>query len=294
MNRGFGMDPVAKRRAFLAWVALLLGFILFAITNVNLMAFAPKSKTPRWAGQFTGNRTMLRAQASHGNPRLPRLRPMAATNVSGAGITVDRSRSPASTFAPTGPRPMPVAPKRTTFIDASTEITHTGDLIITGTQVFTIENTTYNQYGNVYVQDGGKLLIRNATLNFIQDYHDQNKIYLLDQASLEVTDSSIDSPYLHLLWAQDTAAITLINSTAASAEIRVFDNASFHAIGCQICQMLGGAGDHWPYEPTDYSTLVLEDSSIGSIGLYFDVWSGGTLGGIRRGLFSDWESSQGQ
>lgn len=139
------------------------------------------------------------------------------------------------------------------------------------------------------MQDGAKLLIRNATLNLIQDYHDQYKIYLLDQALLEVADSSIDSPYLHLLWAQDTAAVTLTNSMATAAEIRAFDNASFHAIGSQICQMMAGAGDHWPYEPTDYASLVLEDSSIGSIGLYFDAWSGGILGGIRRGLFCDWD-----
>lgn len=62
----------------------------------------------------------------------------------------------------------------TTFVAAYTFlllpklITHSGDLIISGNQTFTIENCVYQQDGNIIVKDNATLLVRNATLTMAQ------------------------------------------------------------------------------------------------------------------------------
>lgn len=88
---------------------------------------------------------------------------------------------------------------------------------------------------------------------------------------------------------QDAAAVTARNAVFGGAEIRAYNNASFYAISSQIQHMIAGAADHWPYEATDYATFELVDSSVGILCLYFDAWSGGTVQGLRPGLYSDWD-----
>lgn len=52
-------------------------------------------------------------------------------------------------------------------------IVHTGDIVLTGNDVMTIENTTYTQTGNIYVRDNAKLTIKNATLIVNIRYHEE-------------------------------------------------------------------------------------------------------------------------
>lgn len=67
---------------------------------------------------------------------------------------------------------------------SQSQVNHVGDLVVSGSQVFVIENEIYNQTGNVYVRDSGTLIIRNATL--ILWFNGTNYNYQL-QGNINVT-----------------------------------------------------------------------------------------------------------
>jgi hypothetical protein len=50
---------------------------------------------------------------------------------------------------------------------------HEGDLVITWGNTLVIEDTDYTQKGDIYVEDGGKLVVRNASLTMLCDYDGQ-------------------------------------------------------------------------------------------------------------------------
>jgi hypothetical protein len=86
--------------------------------------------------------------------------------------------------------------------------THKGDLIITGSQTYVIENCTYLQTGNVYVEDRAKLLIKNAEVRINQTYFEQSELRVEDYAVMEVKDSNVQ-------WDYGTLRSTFVgNSTA--------------------------------------------------------------------------------
>ncbi|USH00385.1 S-layer protein [Thermococcus argininiproducens] len=71
---------------------------------------------------------------------------------------------------------------------------HSGTLIIDGTE-YKIEDSTLLQEGNIIVQNGGKLIIKNATLELLQDYHAHYGIIIKDNSQLIVENSIITSDY---------------------------------------------------------------------------------------------------
>ena len=81
----------------------------------------------------------------------------------------------------------------------SSQTTHYGDLIISGNDVFIIENETFYHTGNIFVYDNAKLIIRNSTLIFEQAYHGEFKFYFYDTASFIVQDASILSHHAYAL-----------------------------------------------------------------------------------------------
>lgn len=68
---------------------------------------------------------------------------------------------------------------------------YAGDLVLTGNDVMTIENTTYTQTGNIYIRDNAKLTIRNSRLIVNISYHDQYKLEMTGKASLEIINSTL-------------------------------------------------------------------------------------------------------
>jgi rhodanese-related sulfurtransferase len=73
------------------------------------------------------------------------------------------------------------------------EIIHKGDLIINGTQMFVIENCTYIQTGNLYVEDWAKLIVRNSELQINQSYPLQYEFVFEDYGILELKDAVLGS-----------------------------------------------------------------------------------------------------
>ena len=75
------------------------------------------------------------------------------------------------------------------------EVWHSGDLIIDGNEVFTIENVTYHQQGNIFVLDNAKLIIRNATLVFHPSFSGQYALRTFHSSRLEMESSSLRPAY---------------------------------------------------------------------------------------------------
>jgi hypothetical protein len=71
--------------------------------------------------------------------------------------------------------------------------THEGDLIISGTQVFAIENCTFIQRGNIHVRDRAKLVVRNSELCLNQTYPMQYNPTFGDYGTLEAENSTLVS-----------------------------------------------------------------------------------------------------
>ena len=178
------------------------------------------------------------------------------------------------------------------YICGCWQVTQPGDLVLTGSEMLVIDSITYTHHGNICLQDNAKLLIRNGgTLEVQLDYHAQHAMFLLDNASLEITDGSTYGPAGFQVTLQDTAAVTATNAVLGGAEIKAYNHASFYAIGSEIEHMITGAetAGWWPYEETDYATWELVDSWVGILCLSFNAWSAGTVQGLHTGSYSDWD-----
>jgi len=84
----------------------------------------------------------------------------------------------------------------------------TGDLIVTWGKTEVIENTTYVQRGNIYVEDGGTLILHNVTLAMLTDYDFEYKVYVRGQGRLEATNVQLTSR-LTGIEARDLAQVSL-------------------------------------------------------------------------------------
>lgn len=73
-------------------------------------------------------------------------------------------------------------------------VQHKGDLVIGWGKVVTIENTTHQQEGDIYVEDGGTLIVRNATLRMQMDYEGQYALYVRGEGKLELTNTRMTGP----------------------------------------------------------------------------------------------------
>jgi len=67
---------------------------------------------------------------------------------------------------------------------------HSGTLVIDGEE-YVIENTTFVQYGDIIVRNGGRLVIRNATLQFRIDYHEQYSIQIEDNSEIVIKNADV-------------------------------------------------------------------------------------------------------
>ncbi len=70
-------------------------------------------------------------------------------------------------------------------------VLYAADIVLTGNDVMTIENTTYTQTGNIYVKDNAKLTIKNATLIMAMSFHEEFRIFVSENATFEIIDSTI-------------------------------------------------------------------------------------------------------
>jgi len=78
----------------------------------------------------------------------------------------------------------------TPLVESNEENFHSGTLIIDGEE-YVIENTTFTQYGDIIVRNGGRLIIQNAVLQFRIGYHEQYEIIIEDRSELVIKNASV-------------------------------------------------------------------------------------------------------
>lgn len=66
---------------------------------------------------------------------------------------------------------------------------HEGDIILSGNDTLLIENSTYTQTGNIFVNDNATLILRNATLIINLRYHGEFDIEVSGNGTLEIISS---------------------------------------------------------------------------------------------------------
>ena len=154
---------------------------------------------------------------------------------------------------------------------------HVGDLVIDSPYV--IENQTYEQQGNITILPGGRLILRNASLVFDQEWRAQSAIRLQGDASLSLEQSTITSSYAYPIYMADTSTMATQGPTGltegqlflggqAQASLQdagllsanVGGSAILEADGCQIHELVSTLGGQAS------GTLSLRSG-------HYDVWS---------------------
>ena len=156
-------------------------------------------------------------------------------------------------------------------------ITNNGPLILTGSQVCTIENATLLQHGPIQVYDQAQLIIRNSTVVFKQGYHEEYQWQFQDSAQLIVERSTINSPYTHTTAFSGSARARVDNSAFPEAFLTLTDTASVSLYKSSVRHVsidtIGNATVQLP-------NLDARDTDLDQL----TFWLKGTPSGTVRGL----------
>lgn len=127
------------------------------------------------------------------------------------------------------------------------EIFHNGDLIIDGAQTFVIENCSFIQTGNIYVEDYAKLVVQNATLWLNQTDAFQFNIRVTISGILEAKNAYFTSQTSFGIYLNDFShakiSLTTTQSEGQSLLVGTFilsDNSQIEMDDSKIYDMIGG------------------------------------------------------
>ncbi|MDO9228938.1 MAG: CFI-box-CTERM domain-containing protein [Syntrophales bacterium] len=176
-------------------------------------------------------------------------------------------------------------------------VLYAGDIVLTGNDVMTVENTTYTQTGNIYVKDNAKLTIRDATLIVNIRYHEEFDIIVSDNAVLEIINStvktSIDGEIQRIIL-RGTSNLTFHGSNLSEG-LAYF---SFGAEGggnfSGVATLSNSNIDNISllFTPQSPCTINVSDSVCENITLRFgDNYKGG-FADLKPGLFPSWTYTQ--
>ena len=94
-------------------------------------------------------------------------------------------------------------------IDVTVELGTTSyDLVIQGSMVVIISDTTYIQRGNILIQNNGQLILDNAILQIEENDDNEFMMLMMNNAQLTMTDSSLLSNHEFWVYMSGSAAIT--------------------------------------------------------------------------------------
>jgi hypothetical protein len=100
------------------------------------------------------------------------------------------------------------------------------DLIISGTNVVTLEGTTFTHRGRIIIMDSGTLKVKDAGLTINQAFDFEFQIFVQDSGKLDMSDATLSSTKNIWLYASGSATINVDTSIIYSAvRISLADNA---------------------------------------------------------------------
>ena len=166
--------------------------------------------------------------------------------------------------------------------DLQSTFTHSGDLILSGTDHLLIENQKYVVEGNVYVSGDAELELRNAEL--VIDHYPRQEIFATERASVKAT-NSIFSGFLHSHFFDQSRLVAdrvfLINllQVGGQAEATIENSCIFEDRFGLV--QLGESAD-----------VHIVDSVVGALGLEIPVGLPMEIDGLVSGYFESWSASE--
>lgn len=145
---------------------------------------------------------------------------------------------------------------QTTITIVTEDIVHQGDLVISGDQIFIVEDATYINDGNIIIKDQAKLILRNATL--MLNMTDLRTWYGGEPPSSLEEARRLGDPPVYSVNVQDTASFEAFDATIKSPSVRHFvvhisDRASVALSGTRIEEVIWFTGN---------SSGVIRDSIV--------------------------------
>jgi len=163
---------------------------------------------------------------------------------------------------------------------------HRDDITLSGKEVLVLDNKEFKQFGNIYLKDSSKLIIRNATLQITRiraNWH--SGIYPEDYSSLEIDNSILrpgeDTGFV--VEAREFSHVSMKNSPTKVHLFSIWDNASAEVENSEILFDIGGAVGAF-----DRAFVKVKNSTIGAI--VINVPPDATLFAeeLDTGYFKEW------
>jgi len=143
------------------------------------------------------------------------------------------------------------------YIDVTVELSTTSyDLVIQGSMVVIISDTTYIQRGNVLIQDNGQLILENAILQIEENDDNEFMMLMTDDSQLTMMDSSLLSNHEFWVYMSGNAAITADPSVFGTSVMLSMDgSSSLTANDCII-------GSEIMAPSSSYANLYVKNSTM--------------------------------
>ncbi|OGY43525.1 MAG: hypothetical protein A2731_03795 [Candidatus Buchananbacteria bacterium RIFCSPHIGHO2_01_FULL_39_8] len=174
---------------------------------------------------------------------------------------------------------------------------HKGDLTLEGRDFLVLKKGKFEQFGNIYLKDRSKLIIRDSTFKITRYQRLLNHwgIYLEGKASLEIENSKLtpgEDPVsregtLFVIEAGGKSTVTMKNSPTQIHLFTISDNAKGVVEDSEIVFEIGGlVSAHGSGE------VIVRNSKIGAVNL--DIPNGATFeaSGLKTGFFEKWNLHQ--
>lgn len=185
----------------------------------------------------------------------------------------------------TGSVEQPPAAGQTGPVTAAPDKVHKGDLVLNGSKKMIIEDMTYLQQGNVYINDNASLVIRNAT--FILGRGDVPTIhtyfFVAPGAALQIDNCSIAADRTEemgaLIIIRNEGTVKIVKSKTAIHLIEMYKKARLSMIDSEMVNPIGGllqiAG----------GKTELINSTVGALALAIPAGARMNVNGLKSGMY---------
>lgn len=171
--------------------------------------------------------------------------------------------------------PLPVPPPPPPL---ECDVTHEGDLILQGDEVFVIEDTVYCQKGDIKVYDNASLILRRSTLIFEQAYHGEFKFYFYAASSFLSEEAAIVSDHAYGIHFHDQSTGQVSNSNLSEAQFNLPDNTFLSIARSEVMF----------FQLWNSATLEVETSRVNELGGWAQANETARIVDLRPGYFGDW------
>lgn len=159
------------------------------------------------------------------------------------------------------------------------DVTHEGDLVVWFNEVFTIEDITYCQKGNVDVYDTARFIIKSARFVFLEAYFQEFHFVFHNRSSVLIDNSSLESTYYaHSLCLSDFSTGQIVNSNLSEGQLFLEGGSSLEILNSNVLHV----------NCADSCKLIVTGSSLNELVPTLRSASVATFTSVKPGYYADW------